>query len=296
MTATWDPSGSLCVEYKWTLSLEKDFKRNTLIQSDFLGIPEMTDKALCFGIGTYDGSGDPNYVCCYVSSTKLSELGFRPASITATAFKNNNETNSTYQLEQVPTDGDPICLLFQSTQYYGSLPDWFILRLYLKPSVDYYALYRFDARLGQQLWKSAINAQLTDVVFQVGDSTFPAHKFVMVARSSVFRAMFEADMKEARTGRVQIVDATPDIFEQFLQFLYTGQLAKPASKHLGYLAEKYDVKTLSSLCPSIVADEVTNSKGLLTFAKSKWAQLRFEKIIQSTRYKRIFYFPFLRCL
>ncbi|EFX61459.1 hypothetical protein DAPPUDRAFT_69494, partial [Daphnia pulex] len=65
---------------------------------------------------------------------------------------------------------------------------------------------------------------MTDVVFEVGDSTFPAHKFLLAARSRVFAAMFQANMIESLTGRVKIVDFDAETFEEFLRFVYTGQL------------------------------------------------------------------------
>ena len=278
MTATWDPSGSLCVEYKWTMSLGKGI-RNTLVQSDFIGIPKVTAKAVRFGIGS-DNDGSLRYLYCYVNSITLSQLGFKSAAV---KFSTCSERSSANFKIMNPVGSDSICMLFQSDVSVSNSAR-LIFRVYLMPSLKEYALYRFDAWLGQDLWTAATNAQLTEVVFQVGDSTFPAHKFVLAARSPVFRAMFEADMKEARTGRVNIVDAAPDIFEQFLQFLYTGKLIKPASKQLGYVAEKYEVRTLSSLCQSVADDDLAIANSLLSFAKLKQTEFRSEMIITSTRY------------
>jgi len=37
------------------------------------------------------------------------------------------------------------------------------------------------------------------------DESFPCHKFVMAARSDVFRAMFSHDMKESIESKVEVI-------------------------------------------------------------------------------------------
>ena len=278
-TTTWDPSGSMCVEYTWKLALQPLVTRYTLFQSEFVGIPGVTDKALRFAIGSDDTYGSYNYICCYTNTTALSQFGFKPSTVTYAKHEKDILRKSCRLMEQV--DKDPTCMLFQKRGPF-TISDRLIFRVYLTSLVEHYALYRFDDQPGQDLWTAAVNAQLTDFVFQIGSVNISAHKFVLAARSPVFRAMLDADMIESRTGRVQIVDCSPETFKQFLYFIYTGQLMKPASKELGMVADKYAVESLMSLCQATVAYEVAGTKDLLTFAKSKQTELRFDRKLKST--------------
>ena len=135
-------------------------------------------------------------------------------------------------------------------------------RFYVIGSVDSYPFQRCDIRMGKQLWTAAKDTQLTDVEFIVGDRSFWAHKFILAARSPVLKAMFGADMIESRTGRVSIDDADPDTFQQFLYFVYTGQLHGEVSSELEYVAEKYNVQTLSAICQrsNVIAGEEKNAE------------------------------------
>jgi len=107
-----------------------------------------------------------------------------------------------------------------------------------------------DSEWKFQLLASAVNEQLTDVEFQVGDESFAAHRSLLSARSSVFAAMFDSGMKELQTGKVQIDDVDPDTFRCFLEFLYTGMLESSSiiSEKLFKVADKYGVETLMDLC------------------------------------------------
>ncbi len=91
-----------------------------------------------------------------------------------------------------------------------------------------------------------------DMELVCGGQSFPCHKFVMGARSDVFRAMFSHDMKESQDGRVEVTDTSPEVVGQFLKFVYTdgfddGGNFRTVSQLLP-LAEKYNVKKLSNEC------------------------------------------------
>ncbi|EFX77551.1 hypothetical protein DAPPUDRAFT_32754, partial [Daphnia pulex] len=78
------------------------------------------------------------------------------------------------------------------------------------------------------------------------------HSVILAARSPVFAAMFQHNMKEAITGEVDIEDIQPDIFDQLLHYIYSGRMSKPmteASAHLLYAAaDKYDIADLKKDC------------------------------------------------
>ena len=74
------------------------------------------------------------------------------------------------------------------------------------------------------------------------DKVFDCHQFMLSARytalklhqyihylhchhpcrSPVFRAMFQADMAEKKTKKVDIQDLHPDVVAEMLQFIYSG--------------------------------------------------------------------------
>ena len=149
-------------------------------------------------------------------------------------------------------------------------PIWLTFRFYIIGSVGSYPYQRCDIRMGKQLWKASEEKHLTGVEFIVGDRSFWAHKFILAARSLVLRAMFGADMIESRTGRVRIDDGDPDIFQQFLHFVYTGQLDGKVSPELGYVAEKYNVETLSALCQMFAFGEENDAEDM--FASIRFAR------------------------
>ena len=65
--------------------------------------------------------------------------------------------------------------------------------------------------------------------------------------------MFSSKMIEATTGKVEIVDTEPDVFEIFLKFLCTGTLepfSLASDDRLSALADKYQVETLLAICQS----------------------------------------------
>uniref|UniRef100_A0A0D3GXL3 BTB domain-containing protein n=1 Tax=Oryza barthii TaxID=65489 RepID=A0A0D3GXL3_9ORYZ len=63
-----------------------------------------------------------------------------------------------------------------------------------------------------------------DVTFVVGGEKIAAHKIVLAARSSVFKAELYGQMKEKRARRVTVEDMQPDVFRGLLHFIYTDSL------------------------------------------------------------------------
>ena len=68
---------------------------------------------------------------------------------------------------------------------------------------------------------------LSDVILVVGDTKesqkeFQVHKAILGARSPVFAAMFQHDMKEKKQSHVLITDIDANAFESMLGFIYKG--------------------------------------------------------------------------
>ena len=51
------------------------------------------------------------------------------------------------------------------------------------------------------------NEVLTDTIIKCGDKEFKVHRVILAMQSPVFRAMFEADMKEKQSGVIEISDS-----------------------------------------------------------------------------------------
>ena len=100
------------------------------------------------------------------------------------------------------------------------------------------------------------------------------HVNILVARSSVFAAMFEHDMKEAATGEVEIEDVQPDIFKQLLHYIYSGRLSTPltetTAQPLFVAADKYDINDLKEECVFFLLTCVRVDNAISLFV---WAHL-----------------------
>ena len=95
--------------------------------------------------------------------------------------------------------------------------------------------------LSQDLEDAFGNKEFSDVKIHCGDKVFDCHQFMLSARSPVFRVMFQADMTEKKTKKVEIMDLQPDVVAEMLSFIYVGKTTKldELSGELLAAAEKY---------------------------------------------------------
>ena len=109
-----------------------------------------------------------------------------------------------------------------------------------------------------------MNELASDVKFLVNSQTIPAHRFVLIANSSVFFAMFNGPLAET-SGTVAITDCErEDDFIQFLRFLYTEKCDlkwKNVFKIL-YFSKKYLVSSLTKHCTRFLSNEIDLDKVL----------------------------------
>uniref|UniRef100_A0A914LD30 BTB domain-containing protein n=1 Tax=Meloidogyne incognita TaxID=6306 RepID=A0A914LD30_MELIC len=73
--------------------------------------------------------------------------------------------------------------------------------------------------------------------------------------------MFEQKyMKEARSGKIKIVDSSAECFKAMLEYFYSGEINKETiKKHyegLFAIAHKYEVKQLMEICESYMAANI----------------------------------------
>ncbi|XP_052588149.1 speckle-type POZ protein-like [Peromyscus californicus insignis] len=98
-----------------------------------------------------------------------------------------------------------------------------------------------------ELWE---NSCFTDCCLVVAGQEFWAHKAILAARSSVFRAMIEQDMEESRKNRFEIPDLEPQVFKAMMDFIYTGTAPDLDSMADAVLvgADKYGLEHLKVMC------------------------------------------------
>ncbi len=109
------------------------------------------------------------------------------------------------------------------------------------------------------------NGSNTDVCFLVNDQEIRAHKLILSSRSPVFAAMFDHDMKEKRSGIVDIVGISPDTFRTVLRFMYTDQVElkkEEDAKKLIAAADKYKLDLLRMECEKFLIRGLTWSNCL----------------------------------
>ncbi|XP_037467520.1 BTB/POZ and MATH domain-containing protein 2-like [Triticum dicoccoides] len=100
----------------------------------------------------------------------------------------------------------------------------------------------------------------TDVAFRVRGETFAAHRCVLAARSTVFRAALFSPMKEGMSSTVaamQIDDMDDVVFKAMLGFIYGDVLPAVNEEededvvllqHLLVAADRYDLRRLRLMC------------------------------------------------
>lgn len=107
--------------------------------------------------------------------------------------------------------------------------------------------------------------------FENGE-TIVGHVAILSARSPVFAAMFQHDMQESKTRKVNIEDIVPEIFKELLHYIYSGRCSTPltegTAQPLLVAADKYDIKDLKEDCVQYLLPCVTvkNAVELLIWA------------------------------
>jgi len=127
--------------------------------------------------------------------------------------------------------------------------------------------HRCQKQLAQDLELAFDSQDFTDVKVVCGDRMFECHQFMLSARSPVFRAMFQNDMKEKDTKRVDITDLSSEVVHDMLLFIYTGGTPN-IGKNAGDLiaaADKYQLEQLKGLCEERLCNtlEINNAVGHL---------------------------------
>jgi speckle-type POZ protein len=103
----------------------------------------------------------------------------------------------------------------------------------------------------------------TDVTFSVSGQLFNAHRYVLAARSRVFKAELFGQMKETTMKGIKIDDMEPEIFEALLHFIYTDSLPSNCDvdqnatlQHLLVAADRYGLDRLKAICEGMLSERI----------------------------------------
>lgn len=114
--------------------------------------------------------------------------------------------------------------------------------------------------IGQKLY---LNEQMADFhfIFESDDGIIdriPAHKNFLVSASDIFEIMFNGTWEE--TNKVNIVDASPSAFREFLQFFYLDRVNVTMENvaQVMNLGEKYNVAECLKVCEDFLKSTLTN--------------------------------------
>ena len=98
-----------------------------------------------------------------------------------------------------------------------------------------------------------------DVTITCDGKKFRAHKLILASQSPVFKKMFEIDMRERRSGVIEVPDITPAVMSDLLAYLYTGTAphVDTLARELLNVANKYELPRLLSICETTLASKIT---------------------------------------
>jgi len=128
------------------------------------------------------------------------------------------------------------------------------------------------------------DSMLFDVTVKCGDVSFECNKFMLAARSPVFKSMFQSNMIESQTNTVNIEDLLPEVVDGMLQYIHTG-----VTKHLNKLprellaaADRYQLEYLKSSCQAFLINslDVENCISLLILSEMYNAALLRKSALQ----------------
>jgi len=181
----------------------------------------------------------------YFLTTNLNKIGVKVLKVTYSTRtgkimaamnrdeEKNGDVNGSLQLFTAPLpelSNDDCCYFF---------------KIHFAGITENYRIQEKDGRIYDQLWSSISNRLGTDFEFiAAGGKRFPVSKFIIAARSPVFAARLDS-VEQPKEKELNVSAAA---MEQFLKFVYTGELDGTVEPGVGQLAAAYQIKTLEDLC------------------------------------------------
>lgn len=209
-------------------------------------------------------------------TTNLNKLGIQvvdPHTFNNCDYVDGIEDSYTLQPQAGSDDGT--YELFKADLILGDIPTLTCCILIQSTSLTY-QLHQRDFLLSRQLEPSVMNEAFTDFELISGGKPYKVHKFLLCARSPEFATLLEDGKQQLTIPPIETA-----CMEQFLCFLYTGELEGPVrSPQLRKLADKYKIHTLLELCliasHDIVKHEIANIDCLREIAEKPSKEIEYE--------------------
>eukprot|EP00092_Neocalanus_flemingeri_P017598 GFUD01019040.1.p1 GENE.GFUD01019040.1~~GFUD01019040.1.p1 ORF type:complete len:332 (+),score=70.01 GFUD01019040.1:110-1105(+) len=121
----------------------------------------------------------------------------------------------------------------------------------------------------------------SDLMIQNQGEQINVHRAILSARSPVFRAMLRNDMKEKKTGIIEIKDFEMDVIKAMVHYIYTARIDENFDdlKTLAKIGEKYEIQSLVDICCKLLISSISSSNvvDLGVFAETYSFQAVLEK-------------------
>jgi speckle-type POZ protein len=105
-----------------------------------------------------------------------------------------------------------------------------------------------------------------------GNATIGAHKFILAARSPVFRAMLSSGMKESCADEMEITGYAVEAVRAFVRFLYCDACDNTILDAHGWellaMADRYDVPALRHVCETFLAEGLDETAAVTTLQRA----------------------------
>ena len=150
--------------------------------------------------------------------------------------------------------------------------------------------------------KLFLDKEFMDLKINCNGKTLECHRSVLSCQSDVFRTMFlNMDMKEAKSGEMEINDISSETMETFLHYLYHEEVEeKVVDTNLLFAADKYNIAGLVEVCNEylksnlsvenclyvLLSAHLMNQKGLFR-AASDFVYQNKGKLVRTTAWKEM---------
>jgi len=129
-----------------------------------------------------------------------------------------------------------------------------------KASDNNNTLHQRHEKLSNDFGQLLTDKEFSDIEIHCDEKVFPCHQVVLAARSPVFKAMIQAEMKEKQTKKIVIEDADPRTVAEMLAFIYSGDITlktEGKTKDLLRVADKYQLNDLKEMCEEKICSNLS---------------------------------------
>lgn len=140
---------------------------------------------------------------------------------------------------------------------------------------------------------------LTDVILEVDQEVFHAHKVILSAASPYFKAMFTGGLKESEMSRVKLQGVSPTAMARIIYFMYTGDIRVTELTVCQLLpaATMFQVSHVIEACCAFLERQLdaTNAIGIANFAEQHGCVLLKQRANQfiERHFTKVKYFIYL---